>query len=198
MIRSAPSRSRTSRRNRPSSPSTFMMTRHLTQPWYCVRRIRPAPDSVASIPMLRAQLGVLGAVMGDEGEEPPEWEAGRLLDILTYELSHPAKVLDLIKARRGALKMPDGDDPRAVRRALGQLVAALAKERIYLADTDHLTDGQLLGFIADVVVECECRGVGDQIFVVSECAGAHGEPRVANRDRYLPRPSVWADADPDD
>ena len=140
--------------------------------------------------MLAMQVAQLGAPTTGSSDDLGT-EAGRLLDILAYELAVPQHLGDALFAQLGGpsalMPPPDDDRPWALRACIGTIVRGLAALNVFLMDTGHLSDTELLAFLMDVVLNSEYRGVGVQLFAVSDWSDG-AAPKVSTRDRHLPRP----------
>ncbi len=208
---------------------SFIMTQHAWEGWYIVREVQPAPHAIHALPSLRAQVAATGAPPTATCDDLAT-EAGRLLDILTYEHSVPQNLGDALYeemggpipdsalhtarananlpgTRRGGSRLAaavppshlgparccDADkstaDPRMreIHECLAVVLQALARLGVYLMDTDHLTDDELLAYICGEILPCEYRGIGAQLFPVGD-AFSGDIRKVARRDHRLPRP----------
>jgi hypothetical protein len=118
------------------------------------------------IELLLQQIRALGGDTGAVGESaadlPPDLHEAFLREVLDFETAPEMKRREILAANGFEPVAPAGLSDAAVRDELWRLIGAMAAARMYLADTNHLSDRQLYELLVNRVLEEETQALSPE------------------------------------
>jgi hypothetical protein len=118
------------------------------------------------IDSLERQIQALGGQTGAPPEIaadlPPDLKEAFLREVLDFETAPEVKRREILAEDGFRAAAPQGLSDEAVRDELWRLISALAARRIYLEDTDHLSDRELYELLVNRVLEEETQALSPE------------------------------------